>query len=357
MSETASAGASSAATSSAQSSSGSPGQSTSQNQSGSSSSRMQSSGAQGGQQNQSNLSVNPNAQGAQAESQTQSQPRKLGETDMEALVTVKINGKTEELPLKEVIKLQQLEKASHEKMRIAAERERRAQELMAMDIDQLAKLKGLDLDSLAEERLAKKYELMQMSPEQRELQQLREERAQQQRLETSSKQQVIDQIKQFASELPAGIENATKEQLVQYLSHVQNQYKQTEASLEREIVDAWKESGLPKHKYFGALMSFHMMNHQKSTGEPLQAAQAASKVKQEFGGHVREILGQMDAQAIQEFLGKDLTNKLREFDVQRVTSNQASNVGQNQNRPGNSPASGQKQQLNQMEWRKAMGIA
>lgn len=325
---------------------------------------QQSSAAQGawGQGAKTESNPNPNAQGGsvQQESQTQepqrtNEPRKLGESDLDALVTVKINGETKDLTLKEVIKLQQLEQASHEKMRQAAEIQRKAQEFMQLDIDRFAQMKGLDLDSLAEERLAKKYELMQMSPEQRRLHELESRESQRAQMETAQKNEIIDQIKQFSQDLPPGIENASPEQLAHYLNQVKQVYTHTEQSIEKEFVDAWKDSGLPKHKYFGALMAFHMMNHQKRSGEPLQAAQAASIVRNEFSNHVREITSQMDAKAIQDLLGKDVLTKLREFEVQRVTANQATSNAQ-QNRPAIQAASGQKKQLNQQEWRKAMGL-
>lgn len=298
---------------------------------------------------------------AQAANQTQNTPeqnqgpRKLSDQDMDALVTVKINGKTEELPLKEVIKLQQLERVSHEKLRQAAEMQKKAQELMQMDFERLAQLRGLDPDEWAEERLAKKYELMQMSPEQRRLMELEHREQQRAAMEKQEKSQIIEQIKQWAAELPPGIENASKEQLIAFAQQQKQVYEMAEQSLERELVDAWKESGLPEDKYFGHLIALKMKWHQDQTNEPLQAAQAASKVKEEFGGHVRRILGKMDAEAIHEFLGKDLLTKLREFDVQRVTGSQlASNM--NQSRPDTPSASQEKKYLNQIEWRKAMGL-
>jgi len=359
-STTASAGASAGSTTSQGSSQSSAGSMQS------SSSSQMSQGQSAGQsasagQDYGSTNPNPNAQsrgeGQQgSETQEQSKPsvKKLGDQDMDALVTVKIDGVTQELPLREVVKIQQLEKASQAKMQQAAAERRRAEEILKMDIDQFAKLRGLDIDSLAEERLAKKYELMQMTPEQRELMELRQYREGISQQEMAAKNEVIDQIKQFVSDLPQGIENATQEQLHGYLAHVQQQYKSTETALEQELVNAWKESGLPKHKYFGALMAFHMMNHQKVNGEPLQAAQAAAKVKGEFVNHTREILSAMDAKAIHDMLGKELMSKLREYDVQRVTAGHAASNAPKS--PGSQPASAPKKYLNQMEWRQAMGL-
>jgi uncharacterized membrane-anchored protein YjiN (DUF445 family) len=103
-------------------------------------------------------------------------------------------------------------------------------------------------------------------------------------------------------------------------------------------------------------MSFHMLNHQKKTGEVLPAAQAASKVKQDFLRSVSEIVASMDPSGIQEVLGKETIEKLRQFDIDRVSAHAASKVGVE--RPGFQPASEQapKKYMNQFEWRKAMGI-
>lgn len=312
--------------------------------------------------------INPNAQGLnkpstedQAASETPqpttNEPRRLGDQDLDALVTVKINGKTQDLPLKEVIKLQQLEQASHEKMRQAAEAQRRAQELLQLDIDKFAQIRGLDLDSLAEERLAKKYELMQMTPEQRRLHELESKEAERQTQQKQAAEKIIGEIKSLTNgELPPGIDKASPEQLQAYLDQTKQVAQMVEQNIEREFIDAWKETGLPKSKYFGSLMAFHMMNSKNTDGTPLQAAQAASKVKQEFFGSTREIAGQMDAKAIHDWLGKDIIDKLRDYDVQRVTAHQAAS-SMPQRSPGVEPASNQKKQyVNQMEWRKAMGL-
>jgi hypothetical protein len=274
---------------------------------------------------------------------------------MDALVTVKINGQTKELALKEVIKLQQLEQASHEKMRKAAEIERKAQELMGLDIDRFAQMRGLDLDSLAEERLAKKYELLQMSPEQRRLHELEQREAAREQEVGTQRSQLIEQVRQFTDELPPGIENATPDQIHHYLGQVRQIYQMTEANLEREFVDAWKSTGLPKTPFIGARMAFLAKNGKNENGEPLQISEAAGRVKEAYVNDLREFVSNLDAQAIHDTLGKEIIQKLRDFDVQRVTGQAASQPIQNQS-PGGKPAS-EKKYLNQIEWRKAMGLS
>lgn len=355
MSESVGAGASVGSTGAASAQTSAPTQSTTQSSGGMSAQTT------GGNPNSSHETANAGAAQGQGETSPKPQPKKLADTDLDAIVTIKVNGQTKDVTVREAIKLQQLEAASHEKLRLAAEREKKAQsilERMEKDFEGLMRERGQDPDEWAEKLLAKKYEMMQMSPEERELHQLRAEKEAQMMAEMSSKKEILDQIRELGAEIPPGVEKLPKEQLLRALEHQKMVYQETQKSLEKEIIEAWQASGLPKHKYFGALMSFHMMNHQKRSGEPLQAAQAAAMVKEDFGNSVREIFSNMDAQAIQEFLGQELLQKLRDYDVQRVTGKAVSSIEQNGQRPEGHSASGQpKKYLNQMEWRKAMGIA
>lgn len=239
-------------------------------------------------------------------------------------------------------------KAAQEKEQILA--------LFKSNPDEFAKRMGVDLDTMAEERLAKKYEVMQMSPEQRENMQLKQQMEQMRQQELGSKKGVIDEIKGLlGAEAPEGLEQYPKEELQAFLAHKQGEYNQLQSGIEKEFVDAWKETGLPRHKFFGAQMAFQMLNHQKRTGESLQAGEAAAKVKGDFLGAVKEIVSQMDPSGIQELLGKDVLEKIRQADIERVTGQAASSM---QKSPAVPAASEQpKKQLNQFEWRKAMGLS
>ena len=168
----------------------------------------------------------------------------------------------------------------------------------------------------------------------------------------ASKKGVIDQIKSLlGADAPENLERYPKDQLVHFLQGKQQLYERTQQDLNNEVLEAWKESGLPKHKYFGSLMAFQMMSHQKRTGEPLQAKEAAAKVKGDFVKAVKEIVAQLDPQGIQDLLGADVMAKVRQADIDRVTSKVASTVGQH-NRPGNQSASDKpKRPMNEYEYR------
>lgn len=320
-------------------------------------------------------SVNPNAQNAQTKApaastnpnpnaQTQAQapqgPRKLGETDLDALVTIKIDGQEQDLSLREVIKLQQLERVSKQKMNDAQRKMQDAERFMRdADLEQIAKMRGIDLDSIAEERLAKKYELMQMSPEQRELMELRQWREGQAKAESSSRQELIDQIKGLGIEqLPQGLDQAPREQVKQFLEFAQARAQEAQTTMQKEFVDAHKAAGLPKDKYtFGrmaALIEASIRQVQAGMRDaPLQAGEAANIVKQDFTNHLRETLGTMDAKAIYEVFGKEVIQKIRDHDIGLVSQKTQSPM----KGPANQAASDQpKKYLNQLEWRKAMGM-
>lgn len=312
-------------------------------------------GSNGFSQAPAQSNPNPAAQGQTAPAVA---ARELGDTDMEALVSVKINGQVQKIPLRDAINDFQLKQRSHQKITEAQKIQQRAEQIMQMvqnDPTQLFKLAGRDFDAAAEERLAKKYELMQMDPVQRQLLEKTEQLEALKNRDLQSKRSVIDEIKKYSDKLPQGLENHSKEDLLQYRDHLKNVHVQADQSLQNEIVQAWDETKLPKDKRWGMMVAREMLLSQNSPTGPLQAKEAAVKVKTDWLNFSRQILSQMDASAIHDFIGKELMQKLREFDIQRVSDKQTP-AWASANKTPNTGASAPKEQLNQMEWRKRMGI-
>lgn len=294
-------------------------------------------------------------------------PRKLGATDMDALVEIQVNGQKKELPLREAIKIKQLQDASYQKMNEAAQAKKQAEQLMQMfktDPEQFAKVTGIDLDSFSEERLARKYELQQMSPEQRELMQAKAQVENYKKMDLQSKQSLLNEIRELTGEVvpPEVAQNIPKERMMQYLAGKKAEVLQHQTNFEGEFLGAWKGTGLPADPMFGQWVAAMMLNHQKLLnakkidGEPLQAKEAAVKVKSRLTNSVRSMFSQMDAQAIHEFLGKDLVQKLRDYDVERVNRQNDPLFGNQTKSPGQISPASEKKVLNQMEWRALMGI-
>jgi hypothetical protein len=263
----------------------------------------------------------------------------LGEADMDKIVTIKVNGKEERIPLREALKISRMEKASQAKMQEAAVMQKQFQQVMALaksNPREFLQRTGIDPYEFAESTLAEKYELMQMTPEQRKTMEY------QQRLKTYEDKEKADK------------QNVDQRQQSEARSKIQGE-------LEKDIVDAWKESGLPRHKYFAARISAEMLSSlaQKKAGyreEALHAKDAAAIVKEQVVAELKDIIlsvAKTDPAAAQKLLGDDILKILRDHDVKRVTGNSASSAS-NQNRPASQAASGRNQaskSMNDSEWK------
>lgn len=316
--------------------------------------------------------------------QTAQEIRELGEQDYDAVVKVKVNGEERKMSVREAIKLSQLEQASQEKMRQAAEERRRAEAfvkqheaqlqryqqlegLLKTDFDKFAEATGIDFDSIAEQRLARKLELMTMSPEQRaayeakqEAERYRAEVEKYRQIEMSSKSEVINGIKDLlGDQAPEGLERYPKDQLDQYLQGLHQNMEKHRDSLQTEFIQSWEKQGLPKHPWFMAQAVSLMLRAQKNGGQVLKTEQAADMVKADFMKFTGEVLSGMDAKAIRDILGEAGLKKLKESEIERVSQDRASQIAQGQ-RPGTQSASGRQAKaaapMNQQEYRKAMGI-
>jgi hypothetical protein len=269
----------------------------------------------------------------------------------EALVKVKIDGVEQELSIKELKRLSSLERASQKRMSEAAKQQKQFQQLMAkMQEDPAAVMKqfGKDPDSWAEELLARKYELAQMDPVQRENLELKSRIEAQERLDLQSKQSVINDIRKLSDKVPENLERYSKEDLANYRDHLVSVDTQAQQALQDEMIQAWEQTKLPKHKTWANWMAMEMMAHEKRTGEPLQAKDAALKVKADYQKFNRHLLGQMDASAIQEWLGKEIVQKLMDHRVQSVTGQ----VAQPQRTAPAQPASDSKKPyMTELEYR------
>lgn len=324
--------------------------------------------------------------GGQSDQPTDAQPapRELGDGDMDAIVRLKINGEEKKMPLREAIKLSQLENASQERLRQAAEerkkieaerqqtraeieRYKKLEKMLETDVEGFFRETGKNFDDLAEAHLAKKFDLAMMTPDQRRAHEA-EQRAlevqkqldQYRQIEQSSKAEVLTGIKDILGDkVPAGLENASKEQLNQYLSQLQQGMNQHRETIQKEFIESWDQTGLPKHPWFMAQAVSLMLRSQKNGGEVLKTAEAADIVKRDFGKFVSEVAGQMDAKAIRELIGEAGLAKLKEDEIERVTQQRASQIAKNQS-PGATSASGRREThakvYNQAEYRKAMGI-
>lgn len=266
--------------------------------------------------------------------------RELGDQDMDSLVTLKVNGKEEKVPLREALKISRMEKASQAKMQEAAQLKAQASQIIQMaksNPKAFFQQTGIDPYEFAEATLAEKYEMMQMTPEQKKLMEYEQRVKQYEDREKQDKQ--------------------TREQ--------QDQHVQTEkirGEIQSEMIGAFKDVGIQPDVDLVARVSAEMMRSiaQKKAGyreEALSAKEALDTVLNNgLSMYQRYILSvaKADPEKAQKTLGDELLKILRDHDVKRVTGQSASRTGSQNNRPANQAVSGKSKNMtrsmSEKEW-------
>lgn len=266
--------------------------------------------------------------GDQAQKSAQAAKKYVQETDLDAIARVKIDGEVHEMPLREVLRLQSLEKASQKRMEQAREYTKQGvQQFIDMarqDPDEFFKLTGIDPDDYSEKRLAKIYERKMMSDEQRRALELEEE--------NKTLKSEFEKRKKFEDE--------------QKQKEVEQQELQ---SMYTDIKAAWSKHGLPEDPYIGGQIAFLMSS---KSGNPLTADQAAVRVKALHRNGIKSFLSTIkDPEEIRQVLGEDTLKLLKKLDIERATAQAASKFGGKSNGPAQAASRKHPKEMNELEYR------
>lgn len=273
------------------------------------------------------------------------------DSDFEEIKVGSVSGK---VPKQIAAMIKNLERGFQSKAQEAASKEKLLS-LAKENPKEFYKQTGKDIEGFAEEILAEKYELMNMDPRDRELKEYKQREAERNAAENASKQEVIEALKQFGP-IPEGAEKASKEELIQYYKHQQKVHAQTQAQLDQELGNAFKESGLSPDRHLLAKVAFEMRSA-LAKNKSLSAKDAVAKVTGEYNEGMKLTLSKMEIKKFHELVGDEFLDKIRKYDLDQVTANAASKFGQSNNSPGQRSASeSPKKEVNQFEWRKVMGI-
>jgi len=216
---------------------------------------------------------------------------------------------------------------------------------------------GMDPYDFAESTLAEKYEEMTLTKEQKEARDKDLRLQKYESAEKQSKQELISKLKDFGDKIPENIEQYSKEEIAEYVQHRSEQYRREEQNLDHEIGKAFTESGLQPDKHTLAKVAFEIATAARQN-KNLSAPEALAKVIKGLTDGNRERYSKLDGKRIHEELGEEVIAKIRKYDLERVNENAAFKIGQ-QNGHGSNPSSQgnqQKKTLNEVEWRKAMGL-
>lgn len=272
--------------------------------------------------------------------------KELSQEYMDHLVTVKVDGKEQKMPLKEAIKLSQLEKASQKRLQEAAqirrelqERQMREQELHQLaktDFEKFAKTFGIDAKQIAVDYLARQYDLENMNPAERRAMELEQ---------------------QLKEKEAAEAERAEREKQFK-IQRLEQHHRQ---EFDRTLGEALMGSGLPKNKLFvqrAAAKMLESIERVKAGMEetPLQARDAVAKVKEDWLSDVKDTLSTLDAKAIHDLLGEQVLEKIRQYDISRVSGHHRplEVESERESRPADPAASGKPKAMNEFERRRYM---
>jgi hypothetical protein len=232
---------------------------------------------------------------------TKEEIKELAEQDLDAYVTKKVNGKTERVRVRDLLNQAQIFEASQTKLEKAkaAAQEAAKYKAQLQYLGQVAKqdparfLKeiGVDPEEFSESTLAAKLKMLEMSPEARRAMELEQELSKYKAQEEQRKQK-DEQDKRSKEE---------------------NEFK---SQVDKEVVKAHEEAGLPKARYYMSripyLMMVSEMRAKSGEGEPITAKEAAEIAKNDFDQEYQEVIDKEPINQLAKRLEKR-SAELRDF--------------------------------------------
>lgn len=203
-----------------------------------------------------------------------------------------------------ITKQLQLAKAAKKRMEEAQQEKRKAYEIAQMlekDPTALLKKMGDKGYEYAEQLLLEKIQKEMMTPEQRELSELKERLARFERQEKES-------LERQEQEKQSALENK-----------IAQEYQQ-------KIISALEKTGLPKTPDMAKRMAF-LLQKNLEIGLDLDADDLAEEAKKEVMGLFSSLAKDADAEKLLNIIGKDNYKKIDKFRVQELKKKQLNNFG------------------------------
>lgn len=216
---------------------------------------------------------------------------------------LKINGREVELDEPELIRRAQLSSAADEKFREASDMRKQAEQFFeAFMSDPKSVLMHPDIKDkinfrqLAEDFLGGELQREMMSPEEIELQELREfKKSQTEQRERSEKETLT---------------RTQREEMTKLQQRAASEY-------DRKITDVLQQSNLPKNASTVKRVA-ELLHGALSKGYELDIQTAVDIVRDGYTADVQSLVGDMDGDALVRLLGDGITKKLRKYDLARI---------------------------------------
>lgn len=218
---------------------------------------------------------------------------------------LKINGREREYDEQEVVRLAQLSAGAHEKFAEAAEMRKQAEQFFETLLKDPKSVllhpelrDRINMRQIAEEFLGAELQKEMMSPEQRELEELRAFKRQQDEAKAAQEHEQLTKTQQ--AEMQALQQRAAQE-------------------YDRKISEVLSQSNLPKNAYTVKRVA-ELLHGALTKGYDLDVQTAVDIVRDGYVTDLQSLVGGLDGEPLVKFLGDDLVKKLRKYDLQRLKS-------------------------------------
>lgn len=220
---------------------------------------------------------------------------------------VKIDGQEMEVTEKELLSGYQRATAAQKRFDDAAKmRKQNEQFINLLKKDPVKVLShpdiGHDVRKLAEEYLAGELRKESLSPEQRELEELR------------------TKLRESEEKDKAAAETAKQQEFQKLQSYYEEDYTS-------KIVKALETSGLPKTPSTVSRMAQYMLRANEQ-GYEVEPTDVVTLVKEDYMGDVKALFGSLDGDTLISLLGKDVVNKIKKTEIEKIKSKTPANPTQ-----------------------------
>lgn len=242
----------------------------------------------------------------------QTEAKQAATTEAARKYKVLIDGEESEVEEAELLRGYQIRKASDKKFSEAARMRKEADALVELlredPVNALTHPSvGHDFRKLAEKYLTDVLEDEMAPPEEKE------KRAKLRRMEELEKEN---------TKLKADFEERRMAQLTeQYKSEYQN-----------KIVDALDKGGLPKTNHTVKRMAYYMQQALENDYD-LEPRDVIDLVRKDYLNEIKDIISASDGQVLLDLLGEETANKIRKFDISRVSGQQVASQKQEEAAP------------------------
>lgn len=223
--------------------------------------------------------------------------------ELKKRLKLKVNGKEieEEIDFNDEDRLREILQKGHAAdqkfQESAALRKQMEQFVQLMQNDPIRAMKemGLNPDDVAEAHMKSRIEEMQLSPEQKELNDLRAK------------------IEKAEAEKKA----LEEERLAEQQQRAQQEY---ERQLDQEMTSALEGSDLPKSPYVVKRLAEVMMValEQAEEGQEVSVSDVLPVVEKQIKNEIQEMFGALPGDVIEQILGNDVTSKMRKYRRSKV---------------------------------------